>query len=199
MQTGCQRRPQSSLPKGRGLKTRSVPLEKAAARICREAGGRVAENQLLRDLNLGGVDPHDGRRLEVIANGLPLWGGAQLAIDATLVSPVRADGSAQPGAADEDGVQLAVARARKERAYPELLEARRCRLVVLGLEVGGRWSEEALTFVRLLARTKARSAPQRLRASAQAAWQHRWTGLASVAAHGHAPGAAAARAGRRRR
>ena len=42
--------------------------------------------------------------------------------------------------------------------------------------------KEALTFVRLLARTKARSAPQRLRASAQAAWLHRWTGLAAVAA-----------------
>ena len=164
------------------LKKRSIPLEKAAARICREAGGRVAENQLLRDLNVDGVDPRDGRKIEVIANGLPLWGGAQLAIDATLVSPVRTDGTAQPRAADEDGVQLAVARGRKEATYPELIGSRRCRLVVLGLEVGGRWSEEALTFVRLLARTRARSAPQRLRASARAAHLHRWTGLAAVAA-----------------
>ncbi|CAK0847649.1 unnamed protein product, partial [Prorocentrum cordatum] len=172
----------AACPRAGVLKKRSIPLEKAAARICREAGGRVAENQLLRDLNVDGVDPRDGRKIEVIANGLPLWGGAQLAIDATLVSPVRTDGTAQPRAADEDGVQLAVARGRKEATYPELIGSRRCRLVVLGLEVGGRWSEEALTFVRLLARTRARSAPQRLRASARAAYLHRWTGLAAVAA-----------------
>ncbi|CAK0851576.1 unnamed protein product, partial [Prorocentrum cordatum] len=172
----------AACPRAGVLKKRSIPLEKAAARICREAGGRVAENQLLRDLNVDGVDPRDGRKIEVIANGLPLWGGAQLAIDATLVSPVRTDGTAQPRAADEDGVQLAVARGRKEATYPELIGSRRCRLVVLGLEVGGRWSEEALTFVRLLARTRARSAPQRLRASARAAHLHRWTGLAAVAA-----------------
>ena len=29
----------------------------------------------------------DGRRLEVVADGLPLFGGVQLAIDTTLVSP----------------------------------------------------------------------------------------------------------------
>ncbi|CAK0888740.1 unnamed protein product, partial [Prorocentrum cordatum] len=172
----------AACPRAGVLKKRSIPLEKAAARICREAGGRVAENQLLRDLNVDGVDPRDGRKIEVIANCLPLWGGAQLAIDATLVSPVRTDGTAQPRAADEDGVQLEVARGRKEATYPELIGSRRCRLVVLGLEVGGRWSEEALTFVRLLARTRARSAPQRLRASARAAYLHRWTGLAAVAA-----------------
>ena len=31
---------------------------------------------------------HDERRIEVIANGLPFWGGAQLAVDTTLVSPL---------------------------------------------------------------------------------------------------------------
>ena len=37
------------------------------ARICREAGARVKENQLLRDLNI--VAPADDqRRIEVIAN-----------------------------------------------------------------------------------------------------------------------------------
>jgi hypothetical protein len=95
---------------------------------------------------------------------------------------VRANGTAQPGAADEDGAQLQEARARKERTYPELLASRRCRLVVFGLEVGGRWSKEAFEFVRLLARAKARSAPRLLRGAAQQAWQHRWTGLAAVAA-----------------
>eukprot|EP00973_Karenia_brevis_P021162 2909564-Karenia_brevis.AAC.1 len=34
------------------LKRRGAPLEKAAARICREAGARVQENVFARDLNL---------------------------------------------------------------------------------------------------------------------------------------------------
>ena len=58
------------------------------------------------------------------------------------------------------------ARKKREQTYPELLEARRCRLVVLAFEVGGRWSNESLDFVRRLARAKARSQPEWLRASA---------------------------------
>ena len=30
----------------------------------------------------------DERRIEVVANGLPLWHGSQLAVDATIVSPL---------------------------------------------------------------------------------------------------------------
>ena len=46
-------------------------------RICREAGG-VATNRFERDLDIG-VPVNDGRRLEVVVDGLPLHGGAQLA------------------------------------------------------------------------------------------------------------------------
>ena len=53
------------------MKARGVPLERAAARICREAGARVSENVFLRDLNLVEAVRGD-RQLEVIANGLPL-------------------------------------------------------------------------------------------------------------------------------
>ena len=49
---------------------------------------------------------------------------------------------------------------RKE-PYPELLQNRRCRLVVLGIEVGGRWSNEASNFIRMLANARARSSPLR--------------------------------------
>ena len=42
---------------------------------------------LVRDLNVA-VSRFDDRRVEVIANGLPLWNGAQLAVDATIVSPL---------------------------------------------------------------------------------------------------------------
>ena len=142
----------------------------------------MAENVLLWDMNLQGISPFDGRQIEVVANGLPLWGGAQLAVDATLVSPVRRDGRPQPHAAVVDGAQLLEARRRKERKYWELVRSRRCRIVVVGLEVGGRWSDEALDFVRHLAKAKARAHPPLLRASAQMAYSHRWMGLLAVAA-----------------
>ena len=45
--------------------------------------------------------------------------------------------------------------------YPELVAPdARARLVVLALEVGGRWSEEAKIFIRLLARARARCEPR---------------------------------------
>ena len=73
--------------------------------------------------------------------------------------------------------------ARKRRVtYPELANARRCKLVVVGLEVGGRFGAEAIGFLRGLAKAKAREAPAQLRAAAQRAHFHRWTGLIAVAA-----------------
>ena len=162
--------------------SRGRPLEKALARVCGEAGARVAENVFLQDMNLQGIFSCDGQQIEVVANGLRLWGGEQLAVDTILISPVRRNGHPQPGADVADGVQLLEARRRKEAKYWELLHSRRCRLVVIALEVGGRWSGEALMFVRLLARTKAWSYPRIMRRSAQLAWSSRWLGLVSVAA-----------------
>ena len=114
------------------LARRAGPLERAAARICKEAGARVASHVALRDLNLD-VPASDGRRIEVVANGLPLWQGAQVAVDATVVSPVRRDGQPRPRADQQPGLALAQAVDRKGRTYPELRKARRCRLVVFGL------------------------------------------------------------------
>ena len=50
-------------------------------------------NVLARDLDLGVVDRLDARRLEIVADGLPLFGGAQLATDTTLASAIRQDGT----------------------------------------------------------------------------------------------------------
>ena len=142
------------------LVKRAGPLEQAAARICREAGARVAAHVALRDLNLD-VPAADGRRIEV-ANGLPIWHGAQIAVDATTVSPIRRDGQPRPRADREPGLALNQAVDRKRRTYPEFQQARRCRLVVVGVEVGGRISRPTLTFLRLLARARARQrAPPR--------------------------------------
>ena len=53
------------------LALRAVPVERMWARVCREAGARVLQNCLLRDLNLEGLTEDDERRIEVIATGLP--------------------------------------------------------------------------------------------------------------------------------
>ena len=165
------------------LGRRGVPLESAAARICREAGGRVATNLHVRDMDLGIPNAADSRRLEVVVDGLPLHGGVQLAIDTTLVSAVKGDGSPRRGAADRDGVALANARRRKMRTYPELVGAgARARLVVLALEVGGRWSSEASNFVKLLARARARSEPLVVQRRMEQAWRLRWSAILACAA-----------------
>ena len=50
---------------------------------------------MVRDSDLEHLQGPDGRRLEVVADGLPLFGGAQLALDTTLVSALTGDGTAR--------------------------------------------------------------------------------------------------------
>ena len=165
-----------------GCWARAIRLERALARVCRKAGARVAQNVRLADKNLD-ASVQDARRIEVLCNGLPLWHGAQLAVDATIVSPVGRTGEPRAGADARPALALDQAAQRKRRhTYPEFKRARRCRLVVFGVEVGGRWSREAAQFVRLLARARAAAALAALRVTARGAWVQRWSGILSVAA-----------------
>ena len=164
------------------LATRALPLEHAVARVCREAGARVARHVRLADMNLD-VPVSDERRIEVVANVLPLWHGSQLALHATIVSPLTRRGEAHPRADVQPGCALtAAARRKRTQTYPELDRARRCRLVVVGVEVGGRFGTEAVQFLRLLAGHRAASVPAHLRPAAVASWVARWSGLLAVAA-----------------
>ena len=130
----------------------------------------------MRDLDLVAHNNLDGRRLEVIADGLALWHGAQLAIDMTLVSLLRRDGSARARAADRDGTVLVEARRRKERTHPELSgEGGRARLVVLVVEVGGRWSGETAKFLAALANARSQSCPFILHKKVKSAYVRRWS------------------------
>ncbi|OLP81577.1 hypothetical protein AK812_SmicGene37863 [Symbiodinium microadriaticum] len=69
---------------------------------------RVGRNVALAAMNVD-VPIHDGRRIEVVCNGLPLWHGAQLAVDATLVSPVSRDGRPHPGTETQPGFAVRTA------------------------------------------------------------------------------------------
>ena len=163
------------VPEQGWLGRRGYAVESAATRVCREAGARVTTNVMIRDMDLPVPEARGGRRIEIVADGLPLFGGAQLAVDVTLVSPLHCDGSPVAGADVSDGAVLIAARRRKERTCPELVGPRaRARLVVLAGEVGGRWSQEVNTFVRLLAIAKARCEPSILRRRVEQAWRLRW-------------------------
>ena len=161
-----------------------VLLSRALPPECAEkAGTRVSTNVMVRDLDLRAPDVHDGRRLEVVAEGLPLFGGAQLALDTTLFSALHCDGSARPHAANVDGVALVAARRRKELTYPKLVGPHsRARLVVLAGEVGGRWSAETMSFLGLLAKARARSETLLLRRRVEQARRIRWGSMLACAA-----------------
>ena len=119
----------------RYLWRRALPLEHAVARECRKDGARVAGHVCLADMN--------DRRLEVVvANGLPLWHGSQLALDATIVLPPTRSGGAHPRADVPPGLADEAAAKRKRRdTYPELGRPRRCR-------AGGRCGAKAAQLLR---------------------------------------------------
>ena len=139
-----------------GVAVHSIPVATAAQRApwqgCWVQGvshwslpqrGRVSANVRVQDMDLAAPNQLDNRRIEVVVDGLPLFHGAQLAVDTTLVSPLRRDGTPHPRCANVDCAALDTARRRKETTYPELHGRNgRTRLVVLGAEVGGRWSDE---------------------------------------------------------
>ncbi|CAK0856979.1 unnamed protein product [Prorocentrum cordatum] len=143
----------AACPRSGRLLKRRAPIERMWARVCREAGGRVRTDVFLRDMNLPGIAANDGRCIEVVANGLPAYHGRQLAIDACIVSPLRATG--RPIARRlRPGLALKRARRRKQTTCPELVGWRRGYLLVAGAETGGRWDEEAFKLLVTLARAQ---------------------------------------------
>ena len=116
-------------------------MERMVARCFREAGARVRTNVYVRDLNVPDVDLDDNRHIEVIAEGLPLYHGRQLAVDAALVSPLTIGGNPRLRN-DDDGAVLKDTATKKRNHYADVNASRRCHLLVAGMETGGRWSEE---------------------------------------------------------
>ena len=126
--------PSCSVFESRCVGTARSAVKSAAARVCLEAGGRVTLNMMVKDMDLPVPQAHNTRRLELVTDGLPLFGVTQLASDTTLVC--TCDSSARRGAAHRDGVALVAARRTQERTYPELIGPR------------ARWSELASAKAR---------------------------------------------------
>ena len=116
----------------------------------------MRSNVFLRDMNIN-VAAQDSRRIEVLAQDLPCFSGARLAVDTTLRSALTSNGEAHPQAADVDGAGAVLIQARRD------------------IETGGRWSEEAVQIVRMLAFAKAREVPSNMQFLVALMWERRWT------------------------
>ena len=165
------------------LARRAKVVERAWVRVAREAvgpEGQVVPQQWLAHTTAPGVQPQDRRRLDLVVYGATTRGGA-LCCDATLVSLLTRTGHPQPCAVQVDGAALQVAERRKQAAYPELTRGGPQTLLVLGSEIGGRWSTGAGRFVRDLVRLRAQRAPPAVRGAAASAWARRWWSALSVA------------------
>ena len=125
------------------LKLRSRPVEKMWARILREGGGRVRENVFLRDTALDNIDPNDGRRIEVVVSGLPIARGIPIAVDATLVSPLHADGTPHPHTVTRPGASFRRAEASKANTYPELVNSSLLQLLTVASKRDWRETQQA--------------------------------------------------------
>ena len=110
------------------VKLRSRVIEQIWARILREAGGRVRENVLLRDSGIPNIDPADGRKIEIVVTRLPIAHGIPVAVDATIVSPLHANGIPHPIAHSMPGSSLVRAERLNAVTYLELVDSSVLRL-----------------------------------------------------------------------
>ena len=97
--------------------------------------------------------------------------------DARLRSPLKGNGEAHPRAAREDGAVLERAVRDKQTKYWDLEESSLADFVALVGEVGGRWHEDAVHWIRCLAKHKAKQQHPLLKRSAELAWTDRWWAL----------------------
>ena len=104
-------------------------------------------------------------------DGFPLFGGAHLAIDSTIVSVLRGDGSARRGASVEDGVALTEGRSTSTQSRW---------VFAIGHHTTGSCARQKL-LVSQFARAKARQEPWLLRCLAEQAWRMRWGSLIACA------------------
>ena len=174
-----------SCGKNGGPQRRAGIMEQAWRQVLREAGAHVndaSSKPLLRNLNIPGILPSDGRQLDILATGI---GRVPLCADVTLRSPLSAMGFPHSQAADVDGSTFKTAYSDKARQYPELHpsdpRSLSCRFLTLAVETGGRFCTNCTNLFRELVECKARSFPHVLQRSMQLMHSRRWWGILSVA------------------
>ena len=135
--------------------------------MCREAGARVSLNVRIsmnvrvQDMDLARPDVMDQRRLEIVADGLPLFSwSATRDRHHGCVSPQAQWDSTPHVAQMRTGLLWKWPEGAKRQPIPSwVVRTGATRLVVLGSEVSGRWSEECRNFPSQLAKAKVRGGP----------------------------------------
>ena len=123
----------ASCPRSGRVKKRATPTEHTVARIFREAEATVRKNVFVKDMNVE-VGAEDTRQIDILAQDLLC---AQLAVDVTLRW-------ARPTRKQTQMVRVLLkARADKEMTHLEVATSGRSKLVIMAIETGGRWSDEA--------------------------------------------------------
>ena len=109
-----------SLSLGWGFAPQRVLLGECGRSDVPRAGAGVSLNVRVHDLL-------DNRRIEIIADGLPLFHGAQLAVDTTMVSALHADGNPRRQSDVLDGAILTRKRANLPRTDRRAWQSAPCR------------------------------------------------------------------------
>ena len=102
-------------------------------------------------------------------------------MDATMVSPLHADGSAWEQAAWRPGHSFKRAYKDKGKTYPELCSSSTLQLRVAAVETGGRLCKEAIELIETAAHARASSDPQPLRRQTARSWRARWLAMLGIA------------------
>ena len=173
-------RHRAACPRSGRLRTRAGPPERTMARICREAGATVRFNTRLREMNVA-VSANDERSIEVLASCVAFASRSTIGIrcHSQMCPHVRRE-RAPPSGFHERGGPDPRPGGQGEEERLNFLESEWCRLVVVALETGGRWSTEAKEFVDSLAVARAREAPRILWRSAFLGWRRRWSRMFAV-------------------
>ena len=86
-----------------------------------------------------------------------------------------------PYSASHDGAAaLRAEKHNREVDYPDVEASPHAQLLSLGCETYGRWSDQAISLIKQLARSKSNSAPQYLKKSMEICYFNRWWSLLSV-------------------
>ena len=102
------------------------------------------------------------------------------AVDATLVSPLHADGTAWDGANLTPSISFRKATRSKTATYPKLVDCSALQLITASSEIGGRLSSECLELISAATKHRSRDDPLPIRGQAERMWRSRWFCMLSV-------------------
>ena len=124
----------------------------------------------------------DSRRMDIITSGFSgVMRGTPLFMDATIISPLRGNGTPVPNAVGKDGAALDYAgKKNRETDYPDVENSPDATLLCLGAEVFGRWHPHCIKLVRQLAKLKSESYSPELQSATRSCYANRWWSLLSV-------------------